>query len=410
MITVCFRLPVLLALSLAAGTAQAAESKLSFHPQVQERARAETLRPGTFADELVSGWQVSNRARLALEARWADSASAFVQLQDIRGWGSEYSSTLGEGTIKDYSADGFDLHQGYGQLNLPNGWLRVGRQEIGWHSKRLVGNPDWTMQGRSFDGLHLSSEGDKAGFGALYAFLSDRPVSADDASEELDDLHMVGLRAGPRLGDELDADALVLLKADAGSELLLATMGAHGKGKAGPLSWKAEAYYQLGQDADVSYAAWMAGLRAGVGMDGPVSYAGLGFDMLSGDADQGDDTVRVFDNHYAANHGKYGNLDVYKNIPNDTGGEGLVDGMLNLAFAPAEALVVKLDGHVFASAAAADPSTAFHGVEIDLNSSYKLAKPVKLGAGAWFYQPGPHWGDDAQSELAAYLYTDFLFK
>jgi hypothetical protein len=69
------------------------------------------------------GWDyfTSMRTRIGVLATLPKNISAFVQLQDVRLWGSESSTT-------DFSADGFDLHQGYLDLAFErevSGYLRV---------------------------------------------------------------------------------------------------------------------------------------------------------------------------------------------------------------------------------------------------------------------------------------------
>src|SRR5262245_13119890 len=55
---------------------------------------------------------IRHRARVGLRFAYGEDVQALVQVQDVRIWGEE-SDTLG-----DYSANGFDLHQGYMELAL----------------------------------------------------------------------------------------------------------------------------------------------------------------------------------------------------------------------------------------------------------------------------------------------------
>ncbi len=400
--------PGLLTSAVAWAEEPATPPAVSFTPSIQERARAEVFADKTFSDELTDYWQVGNRARIGLAASFGAQVSGFVQAQDVRTWGSEYNaSSLGEGTLTDYSADGLDMHQGWGQLASADGslTLRIGRQEIAWHGQRLIGSVLWAHQGRSFDAARLQLKKEKLGAEVFYAKLLERPVNGDDSSGIKKDAHLVALRAGPRMGDSLNLDLLAINRIDQAAGGFLTTAGAHGKGKSGNFAWEAEGYAQFGSGDAASYLAWMAGLRAGLNIGKP--YLGLGFDYLSGDDDPADDQVKVFDTLYATNHKFYGHFDAYLNIPAHTVGEGIIDGMVQTRFALTEKWKLKLDGHMFMSAAPA--GEAFHGVEFDLNTAYKPVEVFTLSGGAWLYVPGAYWGADASPQLAAYLMTDFQF-
>ncbi len=382
---------------------------VTFTPSVQERARFELLPDKTFSGDAIGSWQIGNRARLGVEARFGDVAGVFVQIQDVRTWGSEYNAaSLGEGTLTDSVANGLDVHQAYGQLDAAGGavHLRVGRQEISWHGQRLIGAVGWTHQARSFDAVRLWGEPGKVGFGALYAPLLNRPVSEDDTANRWQDAHLIALRAGPRLGEALDLDALAIIRIDAATDLGHVTFGAHGKGAIRAFSWELEGYGQVGSDAGMDYLAAMVGARAGVTLGGgPRPYLGGGVDLLSGDPDPTDGTARTFDTLYATNHKFYGHLDAYLAIPVHTRGEGLIDGMINTRWTLSQKVKLRADAHVFASAAA--QGEAFHGVEVDVDGSWSPVKPLTVSAGLWLYAPGAFWNDDPRPEIGAYLATDF---
>jgi len=385
---------------------------VTFHPYVQERVRFEVLPDKTFASDAVGSWQIANRARLGLEGRYGKVISGYVEIQDVRTWGSEYNAgNMGEGTLFDWVANGLDISQAYGEVRAPDKSVRVraGRQEIAWHGQRLIGSVLWAHQGRSFDGVRVYGEKGQFGYDAFYAVLLNRPVAAADTFNRWEDGHLVAFRAGPRLGDVLDLDGLAIVNLDQGTEKVLATFGAHAQGKAGAFSYEAEVYGQAGEDTALSYAAWMVGLRAGATLEGgPTPYIGGGFDMLSGDKDPADSTVRVFDTLYATNHKFYGHMDAYLAIPAHTRGEGLIDGMLNTRFELGGGARLSFDAHVFASAA--PQGEAFHGVEFDTNFKIKPIKPLVIMAGFWIYVPGEFWNDDPKPEIGLYASTDFRFK
>jgi hypothetical protein len=379
----------------------------------QERARFDFLADKLFDGDLGDDWIVSNRARLGARIQFGGIVTAFVQIQDVRKWGSELNPATGtEGSLLDWVADGLDVHQAWGQIEGScGGQLRVGRQEIAWHGERLIGAVGWTPQGRSFDAVRLSASRDKFGFDAFWAKLQERPSSATDTALRRQDLHLVALRAGPRLPPALDLDGLLILRLDALNEETLATFGAHVEGKPGPFRYELEGYGQAGARGASSVAAWLVGIRAGVAPEAAGRpYLGGGVDVVSGDPDPSDSTIRAFDTLYATNHKYYGHMDVYLNVPLHTRGEGLVDGIFVSSVQPHRTLTLNADVHVFGSVAPADSAAGFHGVETDLEAAWNPWGPFTLGAGFWGYFPGSFWGSSPQPELGGYVSADFLFK
>lgn len=392
-------------LALPANAQEAEEPPVTFHPHAQERARFELLPDRTFADP-VSGWQVGNRARLGLEARFGELALVMLQVQDVRTWGSEFNgATGGEGTLFDWDADGLDMHQAYGQVNMGDVGLRIGRQEIAWHGQRLIGSVLWTHQGRSFDAVRVFGEHETVGYDLFYAMLLNRPVGGDTSFTVGEDAHLIAFRAGPRLGKGLALDGLFIGRIDQGTDSFLGTFGAHAKGKAGAFVWEAEAYGQVGKDPADTYGAYLFGVRAGAELDGGHQIGG-GFDLLSGTNDSG--SIRTFDTLYATNHKFYGHFDAYLAPPVHTAGEGLIDGLVHTRFRLHRNVNLMFDAHVFASAAAQDE--AFHGVEFDTNLSWKPHEVVTVATGVWVYVPGAFWGSDLDPSVGAHLSTDFQIK
>ena len=383
--------------------------QLTVAASVQERARVEGLPDWTFSG--TPGVRVGNRARAGLRLGLGP-VSGFVQVQDVRFWGTEVTAAGGEGTLDDFSAGGFDLHQGYGQIDAPHGlMLRVGRQEVNWHGQRLIGAVGWTHQARSFDAVRLVLDREDASAELLYALILDRPAGDGDSASALEDRHLIGFRAGPRMGKTLILDGLGIVHVDRGRSEAFATVGVYGSGAAGIFSWELEGYGQLGTRAAVDLvAAGLFGGRARV--TAPVA-AGLtlggGFDLVSGDDDPTDGVFTTFDTLYATNHTFYGHMDRYLNLPLHAGGAGLVDGMLLFAVAPVRLVKISVDVHVFASPWA---SESFHGVEVDSAVVVKPVTPLALAAGVWVYVPGAWHGPAASTApvVAGYLSADFSLK
>lgn len=378
---------------------------ISVEVSVQERARAELVPDRLFDGNQDGTFVVGNRARLGAELVWKDTVGVFVQVQDVRAWGSEVNAgNGGEGTLFDYTANGFDLHQAYGEVGIGDALdVRIGRQEIDWHGQRLIGSVGWAHQARSFDAVRIQSNQEWFGMDAFYALLLDRPNAIAANADRGEDAHLAAVRVGPRIKKVLIADVVGILRADRFVEETLGTVGFHATGSASLFRYEAEAYGQFGSGADTPIAAWLVGLRAGVkGGDGIGYDVGLGADLVSGNT--GDATIGTFDTLYATNHKFYGHFDQYLNLPVHTAGEGLAD-LLVSAKITSKYVVGGVDLHAFMSMS--PTGNGFHGMELDVNAKTMPWKPVTISAGLWLYAPGGFWLEGGSPELAAYLMTDF---
>ncbi len=86
------------------------------------------------------------RARVTLRASAKERVGLLLDIQDVRAWGSEPSTT----TLAPDAA----FHQAFVDLKA-TAWLdvRVGRQELSYGEERLIGSLDWAQAARAFDGL-----------------------------------------------------------------------------------------------------------------------------------------------------------------------------------------------------------------------------------------------------------------
>ena len=396
-----------LALAVAApAAAQPLAPPLQFSGEVRYRGELDRRTPDT--PDRDGGFDAVSllRTRLGLRVPVSSAVRVFIQLQDARAFGEETN------TLTDATADRFDLHQGYIELadSLAGYPLlaRLGRQEIALGDERLIGVVGWSNTGRSFDGLRLQ-------VGALNAFATQireqdavLPIGVDPRANEGEDrdhsffglyldarpgdlylLHDrqatgVNLGAGTGTGAVSDVDRTTF-----GGRLELPTTPLR------PLFFEAEAVYQFGnqrtsfgpalraQDID----AWMAIGRLGIAAPtpGPFRGARLGLDWLSGDDDLADDRYGAFNTLYATNHKFYGFMDLYLDPARDTGGRGLVDGLVGVTLGLTPQLALDATLHRFWTATArsvAAPGGGFTedrdlGWELDLT----LPFPVRPGLG-----------------------------
>ncbi len=339
----------------------------------------------------VSTSEVNQRARLGVTLqRTKDDATFHVAIQDVRAWGSEAD------TLKDFSADGLDFHEAWGQVSLGGGsTLRLGRQEIIFNNHRLIGNVGWTQQARSFDAVRFDRKGDAYTFTAFAASLSadmKQLLGGAQLAWNLDDAHQLDVVA---LGRTLDPDTRH-------------TFGVHFTGKEGALDYTLEGYGQIGKESNKSVQAWMAAANFG-GTADTTGKPGL---HLRAEALSGDGTPQgTFDTMYATNHKFYGEMDFFLAIGPHTGFRGLMDLGGVLSAVPADGLKVSANVHNFR---AMDTTNATDfGNEVDLKVVGKVAKGVKVDALYGIFMPGEAMGEirgiasnKLQNEQLFFLTTD----
>jgi hypothetical protein len=319
--------------------------RLEVEPLIQLRPRFEghSGRDGAAGGDVAF---VLQRSRAGLRATWGP-VSGQIQLQDVRAWGEEGD------TLRDFSANGFDLHEGWLSAKLGAVEIRAGRQEINIHEERLVGAVGWAQQGRSFDGVRVAWERGLFHGDAVGAWLASTYVV--DSWEAPGGMVLLRVGAGEAAWQ---ADALGILDTDANVDRARATVGAYVKCSVGPFAGRAEGYAQVGRSGGQEVAAWMVGLKASVTGGGPTK-AGvrLGYDHLSGDRDAEDERLTAFDTLYATNFKYYGRIDMV-----NPGAQGLQDGYVGLSLTPFGRATLDVEGHVFARP---DGATGYAGAEID---------------------------------------------
>lgn len=352
------------------GSAQEAPT-LTFRGQVRPRIEARTPVDGSW-DSFSS-----MRVRASVRAHLQDRVSIFIQFQDVRLFGEE-GNTLG-----DFRGDNLDLHQGYLELaSVPGigGVVRAGRQEMALGEERLVGAVNWTQQGRSFDGVHYSRD-----LGGLTLQLFGMKLTEASSPVRDFDSDFLGtwLTHGTEGAGTIDVFGLVTRDArELGSDE--ETFGALWRGEFGGFSLRAEGSVQRGTRGEEDVSAHMMGFRGGTAIAG-MGTVTLWYDYLSGDGNPDDGESGVFNTLFATNHAFYGFADYFLDIPVHTGGLGLTDAAVKLAFNPWHKGAVNLDLHRFQTAEQGTLSTRDLGVEVDLSARWPLAQGLTLASGYSYF-------------------------
>jgi hypothetical protein len=367
----------------------------------QVRPRFEFRNPelgGTVSDAFTS-----MRTRGDITAALEGGLKVFVQFQDVRLWGEE------ESTLDDFSANNFDLHQGWLEIRSSKGtqfFGRAGRQETNFGGQRLVGAVDWTQQGRSFDGIRTGAIG---GFGSV-DLVAYKLAEATDPDIDSDSELFGGYAALANiLGGTLDAYALYD-RIGGTPKTSRATVGARLHGRRASITYRIEGSYQLGTASDLDVTAFMVGARVGATF-GKISLTGW-YDYLSGDDDPTDGKSNVFNTLFATNHKFYGIADLFLNIPVHTGGLGLQDFAIKGSFTPIAPVLIGLDVHHFRTAKQGSLTSSRYGEEIDLVGRYVYNQYFTVSGGLAYVVQGPAWselGRLGENMIWTYVMLDMKF-
>lgn len=363
------RLPAALTLALTASLAGAASAQ-TVSGEVQPRTEVRRVDGRTDAF-------TSMRTRLAVARDLAFPGRVFVQLQDVRVWGGEASTT-------DASADALDLHQGWVEFGARGDspfWVRVGRQEIAYGTERLVGAPDWLQQSRSFDGVRGTVRAGEAAWVDLFA----TQVAEDEASGGGDAL-FGGVWGEAPVGGDGRLAAYLLVEEEgrsgrrdrrtAGTEIDLVT---------GPVEFMVEAAVQDTEGVDGT--ASLLAARAGIAPGGASLRLTAGFDRTSGTT-PGEAGV-AFSRLYGRSHRFYGYADLFRDLDADTGGRGLVDLLVRARWPLAEGVSMQIDAHRFRVTEGAGLEDARLADEIDLLARWGAGDGVDVLAGTSWVDAGP---------------------
>ncbi|MDP1822712.1 MAG: alginate export family protein [Archangium sp.] len=193
---------------------------------------------------------VDHRARLTVRASAKERVGVLLELQDVRGWGSETNTLV----VMPFTG----LHQGFVDVKVTSFLdVRVGRQELSYGEERLIGNLDWAQTARAFDGVFVRVTASPSVTLDAFGMLLAPPAWLTDASGARfhnSGSYFTGLYARARLGKAgFDVYGLGLLE-DPSSAALGArhdnnrlTLGARGFGALGPLALLGEAAFQTGK-------------------------------------------------------------------------------------------------------------------------------------------------------------------
>jgi len=373
-ILICLTVLVMIALF----TSQAlSDVKVESSGQVRLRCEFDNDPQNVFAENAATVHTTYLRTRFNINALVNENASAYIQFQDSRKFG-----TLNSGGIGVDADDKVYLHQAYLKVNhlWENGiGIKAGRFEVNLGNQRVFGAVGWHNFGRTWDGMELFYSGGKCAVSGYYL----RPRDDFNASAYTD-FDIFGLNAkinsiNLELFAFMEYDAL--LKAgfttydstdtsidttdylnSTHKNLQRINIGMYYTRDYNQFDFSLNAVYQMGkiqdwtgvnaaadtmESTELDIAAYMATFEAGYTFDGDMKpRIALGIDYTSGDDGSDATKHKTYNNLYYTGHKFRGYMDYFL----ASNSAGLMDLMFRGKISPIEGWTVKGDFHLFTTA------------------------------------------------------------
>ncbi|PCE66644.1 alginate export family protein [Sediminicola luteus] len=339
-----------------------------------------------FPDDADPAAFVQQRSRLNIGYQ-AERYKLFVSAQDVSTWGDTRQILPVDGN------DSFMLFQAWAEVFMDEAWaLKAGRQVISYDNQRIFGGLDWAMQGRFHDAALIKYKKDGFITDLGFAFNQPKP-SVEGNVYPIQGFFSYKAMQYAYLKKNWEKSAASFLFLNSGFQDFIdgdidrpdgvfyrQTTGTYFEFPIDQFNFWGSAYYQFGKaDGDTDLSAYQLALEASI-KPGKTVYA-LGFEMLSGTDQAGDDKNKSFFPLYGTNHKFNGFMD-YFYVGNHANNVGLNDIYAKVKVATGEKSSLLLMGHYFAANAdLLNNADKYLGTEIDLAFTQKITKGVKVDVG-----------------------------
>jgi hypothetical protein len=313
--------------------------------------------------------------------------------QDVRIWGGEQSSSS-TGVFGDKAS--LDLFEAFAEIKMTDGfWVSVGRQQLVYDNKRLLGDRNWNQSGISYDALVLKYNRDKLKLHAGSSWLTFNDVLSENAypSSRIKSLSFLWLnyKWTENWKMSLMHIASGVTETDSTNGLnFRQTTGIFTELKVDKLKFWGDFYYQYGRNqARKQISAFL--------VDGDLSYRmgkftlGAGVSYLSGNNKTGDEmtTDKLFDVLYGNRHKFFGLIDYFRDFHKNTKEGGLADYFAYLDYKISDKISCRNTGHYFRldKTNALTLSDKNLGYENDFIITYNFAEWGSVEGGYLFMLP-----------------------
>ncbi|MEX2585990.1 MAG: alginate export family protein [Balneolaceae bacterium] len=304
--------------------------------------------------------------------------------QDVRTWGD--TEQLGD-------QPNVNIHEAWALVTVSDHFgVKPGRQELVYGNQRLLGNVNWSQQGRSHDALIVTySHPDlNLNLDAGGAF-NQESQNLFGSSYQLDNYKVLSYVWLKKQWGLFAISSLGLtdgFERASGTTVFRYTYGVDLNYNGNRWQLSGSLYAQNGDDKiRDNISAWMSSLKASYSID-PVTIT-AGIDHLSGgDPNDSNPERHTFNTLYATNHKFYGHMDYFLNIPNDTRGAGLQDMYLKASYKLSDHAGLNVAYHHFARAESTtnplNPTEILDdslGSELDAKTSFTVSSDIELNVG-----------------------------
>lgn len=335
---------------------------------------------------------VSQRTRISLAWKSENLKLKFTP-QDIRLWGDEdvESST---GVFGSYAS--LEMFEGYAEMRISHPlWISVGRQQLVYDNKRLLGDRNWNQSGMAYDAVVVKYTYNEltVHIGSVWNTLKELNSENTYPSSRIKSLNYVWLNQ--QLGSLAKASFMHvssgITESDTTNHLnFRQTTGLFGEFKSEKFSLLGNAYYQFGKNVfGHSVSAYLIDIDASINLD-PLKI-GAGLSYLSGNSHVGSQqkTDHLFDVLYGNRHKFFGLQDYFRSFPSNTKEGGLQDYFVYIEGKITPSVSVLNTGHFFSLAEinSKTPQEKYLGFENDLLVSYAFNSWGKLEVGYSFVLP-----------------------
>ncbi|NUN97584.1 MAG: alginate export family protein [Candidatus Omnitrophica bacterium] len=271
-----------------------------------------------------------SQLRLNLDLKPTKHFHAHFTFQDARETGShQIDHDALDRAFQNSIQNKADLYEAWIKLRLCDApvWLQVGRQELIYGDRRLLGNSRFRNTGRNFDALRLIFEQDDV---KLDLFAANRVRVDSNAWDRADhNDNFLGAYATVKNLPHGVQDLYLLYRDNDQTHREEYSLGTRIVGDEGPWDWNLEGVYQWGSSVDtvrpfvssteiLDHQAWAVHAELGyICKDHPLMpRLALEYDFASGDKDPFDGENNTFDQLYPNNHTPFGIMDFvgWKNI------------------------------------------------------------------------------------------------
>lgn len=339
-----------------------------------------------FPDDAKAAAFVTQRSRLNLGYQ-DEKLQVYFSVQDVSTWGDTQQLSAVDDN------DSFSLFQAWFRYSFTPNWaIKLGRQVISYDDQRILGEVDWTMQGRFHDAAMIQYSKDKFKLDLAFAYNQEnqKTLGSDYAITGLFSYKVMQMAHLTKTWDKASFSFLFMNNGfqkytnnpipQTDGLYYRQTTGTYFTFPLSAISVTGSAYLQSGQaNASTDLSAYQYMIEAKY-KPGKVAFI-LGFESLSGTDQGGESKNKSFFPLYGTNHKFNGYMD-YFYVGNHANNVGLNDVYGKVQVPTGEKSNIALNAHYFsANADLANDLGKGLGTEFDLVFSKSIAKYIKMNVG-----------------------------